>query len=201
MNIPNLIPKYQYLTKHQYFIKYYCYFSCKNDISNIIYNSSICVGSGDKLKILVMKKYILGDIAHYNWTLNNFDILKELIKQIFYALYLSYINFGFIHNDVHFANFLIKEHNNKYYVVILDFENSLFDISKKDNILFLYKSYLQILNNIFFELNIKSNNIIDILEYIDKLTENIDKLTENINIILELIDNISFNQKINKMFC
>lgn len=28
--------KYKYLTKINYFIKYFCYFSCKNDIQNII---------------------------------------------------------------------------------------------------------------------------------------------------------------------
>ena len=73
------------------FIKYLCYFSCNNDISQIINNSSICAKEGDTLKILLIKKYELGDIKNFNWDFNNFDILKLLIKQIFVAFMVFYI--------------------------------------------------------------------------------------------------------------
>ena len=40
------------------------------------------------------------------------------------------------------------EKDNKYQVVIMDFENSLFDLTKNNTIDILYQNYEQILNNI-----------------------------------------------------
>ena len=77
-------------------------------------------------------------------------------------------------------------------VIIIDFESSLFDLEKQ-NINFLYKSYQQILNNISFELNIETNNMIDIMNYIElniKLNRKAD-----INILLNCIDKLTFNKK------
>ena len=121
------------------FIIYLCYFSCNNNIDKIIANSSICATDGDKLKILVMKEYSDGDIKSYNWSSANFIILLSLLKQIISALFIAYWSFGFIHNDVHFGNFLLKKTDDKtinyksiptgihlygYKVIIMDFENS-----------------------------------------------------------------------------
>ena len=55
-NILNLTDKYKYLSNYKYFIKYFCYFNCKNNLYNIIENSSVCSNDGDNLKILIMKK-------------------------------------------------------------------------------------------------------------------------------------------------
>ena len=184
-NILNLTDKHKYLHEYKYFIKYFCYFSCKNNLYNIIENSSVCSNDGDNLKILIMKKYKFGSIKNYNWSFDNFNILKELIKQIFYALLSAYKNYGFIHNDCHFGNFLIGDH---YQVIIIDFENSLFDLSKKDNIKFLYQSFEQIINNILYELNINTTNINNILHY---LKEN-NNIVIDINILLNYVDDINF---------
>jgi hypothetical protein len=64
------------------FIIYFCYFSCNNDIDKIISNSSICAKEGEVLQILVMKEYPLGDIKHYQWSIENFHILISLMKQL-----------------------------------------------------------------------------------------------------------------------
>jgi thiamine kinase-like enzyme len=180
-----LIEKYNYLTKINYFIKYFCYFTCKNNIKNIVSNSSVCTNDGDQLKILIMEKY------NNNWSIDNFNMLKELLKQIIYALYISYYNFGFIHNDVHFGNFLIKKNSeNNYNVVIIDFETSLFDIEKK-NIDILINNFKQIINNINFELNIITNSNY-LLNYLDTLNNS---NIIDINNILQLIDNLIFIEK------
>jgi hypothetical protein len=182
-----LIEKYNYLTKINYFIKYLCYFTCKNNIKNIVSNSSICTNDSDQLKILIMEKYN-NNWSIYNWSIDNFDIFKELIKQIIYALYISYYNFGFIHNDVHFGNFLIKKNSeNNYNVVIIDFETSLFDIEKK-NIDILINNFKQIINNINFELNIITNS-----NYLLNYLNNCNII--DINNILQLIDNLIFIEK------
>lgn len=189
-NTLNLMPKYQYLSDNNYFIKYFCYFSCKNNLYNIIENSSVCSSDGDELKILIMKKYKLGNIKNYNWTFENFHLLKEMIKQIFYALLLSFTNFGFIHNDCHFGNFLIGDN---YKVIIIDFENSLFDLTKNDNIKYVYISFEQIINNILYELNINTTNINEILIYLKQHND------IEINTLLEYIDNINFISKNDKL--
>jgi thiamine kinase-like enzyme len=95
------------------FITYLCYLpasgNCNNNIHKIITNSSICAKDGELLKILVMKEYPLGNLKNFNWNKENFNILKSLLKQIFASLFLAYTQFSFIHNDVHFGNFLIKK--------------------------------------------------------------------------------------------
>jgi hypothetical protein len=174
------------------FIKYLCYFSCNNNIDTIINNSSICADKGEPIKILLMKKYKLGDIKNYNWNIDNFYILKILIKQIFTALFEAFIMYGFLHNDVHFGNFLINNtSDNQYQVIIMDFENSLFDLTKNDNLDILYQNYEQILNNILWELNIFTENMEITINYIKS---NKNKLLD-INNLLNLIDNIIFIKK------
>jgi len=173
------------------FIKYYCYFNCNNKIDKIIFNSSICANEGDPIKILLMKKYELGDIKNYNWNLDNFNILKTLIKQICIALFDAFNMYGFLHNDVHFGNFLINKKDDKYQVIIMDFENSLFDLTKNNDLEILYQNYEQILNNILWELNLVTQNMEIVLNYIKS---NKNKLID-INYLLNLIDNIIMIKK------
>jgi thiamine kinase-like enzyme len=177
------------------FIKYLCYFSCNNKIDKIISNSSICAAEGEPIKILLMKKYELGDIKNYNWNLDNFFILKILIKQIFIALLDAFNKYGFLHNDVHFGNFLIKKTNKEYQVIIMDFENSLFDCTK-NNIYVLYYNYDQILGNIFNELYLETENMDIVLNYINPYKNKKNKNNNfDINYLLILIDNVTMTKK------
>jgi len=138
-----------------------------------------------------MKKYELGDIKNYNWDLDNFNILKLLIKQIFVALFDAFTMYGFLHNDVHFGNFLISKKDDKYQVVIMDFENSLFDLTKNNDLDILYLFFEKILNNILLELNFVTENMEIVLNYIKS---NKNKLID-INYLLNLIDNIIMIKK------
>lgn len=113
-----------------------------------------------------------------------------MLKQIIYALYISYCNFGFIHDNVHFGNFLIKKSDNNYNVIIIDFENSLFDIDRK-YIDFLIINFKQIIYNINYELNIITNSNY-LLNYLS--TVNNSNLLD-INNILQLINNLIFIEK------
>lgn len=194
------------------FITYLCFFTCANNINTIVTNSSICAKEGDILKILVMKEYPLGDIKYYNWNKENFHILKSLIKQILVSLFIAYQLYGFIHNDVHFGNFLIKNDSAKnkiinyptlnisietfgYMAIIMDFENSLFDESKT-NYDFLYKMFEQIICGIDWYLDIKTNNIEQIKEYLTLHIKT--KKIIDIKYMLDLIDIISFNERNDK---
>ena len=56
----------QQLSDIKGFILYLCYFNCTNKINKIVENSSICAKDGDKINILVMKEYKLGNIKFFN---------------------------------------------------------------------------------------------------------------------------------------
>jgi hypothetical protein len=191
------------------FIIYLCYFTCVNEIGKIIKDSSICSESGDNIKILLMKEYELGSIKGYNWTKENFKVLKSLIKQILTSLFIAFQKYGFIHNDVHFGNFLIKETEDKiikyneeqsiesegYRVITMDFEKSLFDVSKTEYGI-LCQNYQQIINNILWELNIITKNKEHIIEYIEDNIKNKNIIDYNkLNIILKLVDNLEMLEK------
>ena len=183
------------------FINYLCYFKCNNKLRNI--NTSIFSNNYeyDKFHILLMKEYE-SNIKTYKWNNENFNILKSLLKQIFLSLYIAFKLFGFIHNDTHFGNFLLKkqkkqkiiyEYNNEiievntegYSIVIIDFETSLFD-KNKISFDFLCKIFINIINNIKYELNIEFENKDEIIKILS--------LNKDFEIkqILSLLDNLKY---------
>lgn len=189
------------------FITYLCYFNCNNNITTILSNTSVCAKDGDKINVLVMKNYELGDIKNYKWDENNFIMLLSLIKCVIVSFYLAFKKFGFIHNDAHFGNILIKETKKEeivyeneisiklygYEPIIMDFETSLFD-KTKSNFEMLYKMFIQIISGIHLYINIITNNIEDINKYLlYHINNNIDI---DINQLLYLIDKLEFIRKI-----
>jgi hypothetical protein len=195
------------------FIKYLCYFSCNNNLQNIINNSSVCANDGDKLHVLLMKQYP-NDIKSYNWTKENFIVLKSLVKQIFISLFIAFQKYGLIHSDTHFGNYLMKKTNDSelkyagnskeqeniviklygYKVVIIDFENSLFESSYIKNYYYLYTDFKKIINNLLYELKLNISNINDINTYLDDNIKN--KTIIDIEKLLLLVDNLVMNNKI-----
>lgn len=174
------------------FIKYICYFSCNNNVKKIIENSMMHADKDEDIKILLMKKYKLGDIKNYNWNFGNFNILKSLIKQIFVAFFEAFNSYGFVHCNVHFGNFLIKKiKNGEYKVIIMDFEISFFDLTKNEYIVMLNIAYMVILSDILWKLNIVTENLDIITDYINT---NREKLID-IDYLLSLIDNIIMIEK------
>jgi hypothetical protein len=183
------------------FIIYLCYFNCLNKINKIIENSSICANEGTQINILLMKEYKLGNIKKYQWNKDNFYILKSLITQIFISLSLAFNEYGFLHNDTHFGNFLIKENSKPeiiytpdiaiklygYSVVIMDFENSLFDHSKLEALDILYIDFKKIINNIFLELYLVVNTD-ELCKYFDDNIKN--KTIIDINKLILLVDKL-----------
>jgi hypothetical protein len=80
----------------------------KQDISNY----KICNYGDEKIGILVMKYYKLGCVNDYEWNENNFNILKNIIKQVVFAVIQAYKIKGFIHGDLHCGNVLLKSKRN-----------------------------------------------------------------------------------------
>lgn len=173
------------------FVKYICYFPCNDEFKNLDLNQSINYYKGSENKVLVIQYYSRGSISKFSWDKENFDILKSLIKEIFIALQTAYINFGFIHNDTHLDNFLIGDDNK---VIIMDFENSVFDDEKRTNYKILYFGFSQILQELKIKAKLEIINIKDIIEYVNTY-ERLNKQLD-IQTLLLLVDNLKFGTTI-----
>ena len=149
---------------------------CNDSIKNIINhkenisNYKICHYGDNPVSILVMNYYKLGSIYDYEWSKDNFDILKNLIKQVVFAVILAYEKIGFIHGDLHCGNVLIKTKRNdeiiyedkvlivdKFECIIMDFEKSKLN---QNNIINLIRNIIKFMDSI-----INSNKIKLFLNY------------------------------------
>ena len=96
------------------FIRYFCLIKCNDNIKNIVNNKNtisnykMCYYGDNQIGILVMKEYNLGSIDNYIWNENNFELLKNVIKQVIFTIIYAYNKKGFIHGDLHTGNILVK---------------------------------------------------------------------------------------------
>lgn len=132
-----------YQNKIPNILDYYCYFECNDNLQSTPNDGNLCVGKGNKLRVLVMKFIKNYDLKDYNWELDDKEILKTLFKHAFMTYLMAFINTGFTHGDFHFKNILLEKetkksikyniNNNiyeipiyKYEIKIMDFEMSSF---------------------------------------------------------------------------
>jgi serine/threonine protein kinase len=173
------------------FIKFTCIFECYDNNSP----DKICQGTPENTKkeVLIMKYFNEGSIKSHSWTNTNFHILRSVLIQTIYSLLVAYHNTGFIHNDSHLDNILIKRttrthsdyqidgriievETNNYTCVIMDFENCLF--IDKSSPLFFWKMIENIIARVGIELTtnkgdkIEVSNIYEILAYISSNKNN-----------------------------
>lgn len=194
LNIPN-------------FIRYFCIIKCNDDIKNIINNKKtisnykMCHYGNNLIGILVMKHYYLGCVDNYDWNENNFNLLKNIIKQVVFAIIYAYETKGYIHGDLHSGNILLKTKRNdeitynkkklkinELEAVIMDFEKSKLNENNKINDLMrnIDKLFTSIINSNNMKLNINyDRNRLIIL----KTSSTIDNLYNEIN---DIVDNMTF---------
>lgn len=145
-----------------------------------IIHYKICHCGDNSIGILVMKYYILGCIDDYVLNDDNFNIFKNIIKQVIFAVIYVYETVGFIHGDLHCSNILLKSkrnneivYNNKSLIidnleaVIMDFEKS--KLNQKNQITDLIKNILKFITSIEnvclkndYFINIDKNKIISL---------------------------------------
>ena len=164
------------------FIKYFCKIECNDNIMNIINNKQdisnykICNYGDEKIGILVMKYYKLGCVNDYEWNEKNFNILKNIIKQVIFGAIQAYKIKEFIHGDLHCGNVLLKSKRNciilyedkkliieKYEAIIMDFEKS--KLHQIDNVNDLYRNIDKFITSIITGNNMKLN-----IEYDERIT-------------------------------
>lgn len=129
------------------FLNYYCFFVCKDFIKrirseltdeiddygrkNIIPNfdkktPSICIKDGDDMKVLIMEYVENGSFGLYDWKKDDIDIIISCIKQLICSLIDAYIKTGFVHYDLNYNNYVLKNtKNNKVVYHINDKEISI----------------------------------------------------------------------------
>jgi hypothetical protein len=192
------------LLKLPNFIKYFCMIKCNDNIKNIINNKDtisnykMCHYGDKKISILVMKHYYLGCLDNYDWNENNFDILKNVIKQVIFAIIYAFDTFGFIHGDLHSGNILLKPKRNDIInygkkilfvdnleAIIMDFEKSKLNQYNKisDLIRNIDKLFTSIINsnNMTLNINYDRNKLISLKTSLTIRTffDELDKIIEN----------------------
>ena len=174
------------------FIKFTCIFECYDNNSP----GKICQGTPEKstkTEVLIMNYFNEGSVKSHAWTNTNFHILRSIVIQTICSLVVAYHNTGFIHNDSHLDNILIKRttrtHNNykideriieietnNYTCVIMDFESCFF--TDKSSNIFFWKMIESIITRIGIELTnnkgdkIEASNIYEVLGYISNNKNN-----------------------------
>lgn len=109
------------------FISFNCIFSCNDNIKSLdskLNNNNtnrkyLCRKDGDKLTMIIMPNVKLGLLYTFKWDRDNFYILKNILKHIIMSLCYARTNIGFVHNDLHIGNVLLKKTTRK----IIDYKN------------------------------------------------------------------------------
>ncbi len=196
------------------FINYMCLFVCFDDTyQKIDMNSqlqlSLCSASNNnenKKAILVMPFIQEGSIKNFNWFNQNnpdkFNILKS-----FMSLTIAYNMCGFIHNDLHLDNILLKKTKKTtikydtitietygYKAIIMDFDSSMINIDNKsvNGYEYFWKNIYNMISRIETDLKNKENASISISNMKQIITYILDQKIINIVKFLEMIDMIQF---------
>lgn len=193
------------------FIRYFCIIKCNEDIKNILNNENniskykMCNYGKNKIGILVMKEYNLGSVENYDWNNDNFEILKNVMKQVLYAILYAYDTKGFIHGDLHSGNILLKPKKkeeinyngkilqiNKVEAVIMDFEKS--KLNQKNKMRDVISNVCKFITSLEYGNNInqinfdydrnKLNSLKSPFSEVVNYYEEIDKIIDNMKIYM-----------------
>jgi len=182
------------------FIKFYCFFSCEEDVTKfkiletVETPMSLCTVPGKMTGFIIMPYYPIGSIANYKWVVTELNLLKNVIIQVVLALSCAYITVGIVHLDIHLDNIVLRKTKKKeiyykdvdislktarYYSVILDFGRA-----KTKGTLNEFKTSLWKMLSLLRDIE-KSNMILDPLDIVSYIRR-IEKVYKNS--IVKLID-------------
>ena len=206
------------------FINYICLFNCyDNTYDNIEGKSNnikeLCSAKKEEenLKTVLIMPYINeGSIKNFKWNKDKYDALKSVILQTIMSIFTAYQLCGFIHNDLHLDNILVKKtkketfnyklkdekDKNKdieinikvddYKIVIMDFESSVFVIKNKDGLEFYWNNLYNMIIRFNYDLknDDEDNVLIDDLDNITSFIRKQEKTKSSIMNTLILLDMI-----------
>lgn len=134
------------------FIRFVCKMECNDDVTRYQRSPSarICSGNTDDplVNVLVMPYMALGSVRAFPWErATNSAKFRSCLKQIILSLYCAFVNFGFLHTDIHMDNVLLASTGKEFIsytlptghvetvpsegirVVTMDFENSFMNVA------------------------------------------------------------------------
>lgn len=119
---------------------------------------------------------------------------------------IAFKNHGFLHSDLHLDNILFKPTNKEdidygfikiktegFKIIIMDFEMSFVNIKQDQNLKFFWNDLLSTIYRIYDIKNIRSNNLTEIVNYINIAINNNFNLDKSLD-ILQMIDNLNFER-------
>jgi thiamine kinase-like enzyme len=206
------------------FINYICLFNCYDNTFNNIelkiknLDKSLCSAKKDEdnLKSVVIMPYIQeGSIRNFKWNSDKYDVLKAVLLQTVMSVFIVYQLCGFLHNDLHLDNILIKKTKKEmltyqleddkkenvktinietygYKIVIMDFESSMLVIKNKDGLRVYWNNLLNMFSRLHYDLKNKDGDRVAILD-LSNITSFIEKqeiLNSQIIHTLQLLDMI-----------
>jgi len=188
----------------QNFIHYNYIFECDYTIMDILNNkyTKLNFTMENPISILLVDYYRLGNFGEYEWSIYNFHILKNVLKQTVFAILDAYEKYGFIHENLHPGNILLEPltigeitYGNKillidtYQVVINDFDHSTINNNNKNDFTLVIDSCKQLLNSLSI---IDNENIKIICDIIPLSNIKYDTLTKikHYDELEKIIDNI-----------
>lgn len=188
------------------FIRYICAMTCNDNLTRYSENphAEICRGSltDSKMNVIVMPYYNLGSIRTYDWV-NHPDQFKSTLKQLFISLYLAFVQYGFLHSDIHLDNVLLSRtqkqsirYNETYTIPtngiriqIMDFEKSFISVARTE-VRALFYDYRRILLDIEFAAKLEFDALHEMQSYVQDSTS-----LERIPGLLQKVDEITSIRK------
>ena len=208
------------------FINYICLFNCydntydnlKVDIekkSNNIEPLCSAKKKEENLKTVLIMPYINeGSIRTFKWNKDKYNTLKSILLQTIMSVFTAYQLSGFLHNDLHLDNILVKKTKKEtfnyklkdekdkvinidikadgYKIVIMDFESSVFVIKNKDGLDFYWNNLFNMIIRLNYDLknDDEDNVLIDDLDNITSFIKKQEKSKSSIMNTLTLLDMI-----------
>jgi hypothetical protein len=200
------ISKKLYDSKLQNFIKYYCFFSCNEDrkkfemLETKSKKLPLCTGPGTNTGFIIMPFYKLGSIAMYKWSTGNLHILKNILVQLVFALCDSFETIGFVHQDLHLYNVLLRKTKKKeicykninksvktegFYPIIMDFGRAKVSASFKE-----FKTTLLKMFSLLRDIGINCEFILDPLPLVNYIRN---AEIFNLDVTIEMIKKIQID--------
>lgn len=168
------------------------------------------IGDNDH-HVLISSNIELGSVKNYKWTINNINMLRSILKQSLIGIMYAYVQHGFLHNDLHLDNILIKRtkkesivYNDEislktenYKPVIMDFDLSSIDVDREKGVEYYWNNIYNMFSRLQTDLNdkiIPTNNYDQLLHTLRSNLMNRKGISviEHRDHLLPLIDGLSF---------
>lgn len=103
------------LGKIKGFVKFVCHFTCADDFRDFfqgtrtgVCNNKSHQASEQQMHVAIMPFFPLGSVAGFSWTKDNLAALHSMLMMACVAYANAFLIKGFVHNDFHAANILLK---------------------------------------------------------------------------------------------